>query len=161
MAGCFGGSAIDRYMEGRLHDYLDSLEPDGAGEWAEENFGDILLETSDVGTVYESGYGTPVETQGYDEDGPYLAHSGVTEACVHENEDGTIEIHEGTFQINWITTEELNPEYQKKLEELGDAKKIPYYIYQYKRIQVPYFKMDLEKEVIILDKEGNYVEATD
>jgi len=27
MAGCFGGSAVDRWMEGRLNDYLDDGEP--------------------------------------------------------------------------------------------------------------------------------------
>jgi hypothetical protein len=64
MSGCFGGGAIDSWLESNLNAHLDECEADEAAEelaeeLAGETFGNYLGSHSEHGSVFEEGYGEP------------------------------------------------------------------------------------------------------
>ena len=54
MAGCFGGSPVDMWMERNLHRYLDDCED--SIEELENEYGTILAGDSDTGFLFKDGY---------------------------------------------------------------------------------------------------------
>ena len=90
MAGCFGGSAVDRWMEGNLNAYLDAGDADEyAFEEAEKQCGSCIYQKDDLYIFEDGSYGYPVMEEDADEDGRYMSLGGLNQGKIYETKDGS------------------------------------------------------------------------
>jgi len=83
MAGCFGGSAIDRHLENRLDEHLSSCDNETI-EFVEETYGEHLGTDEEGNEVFKEGYGNPSIEIEEDPDGKYRSIKGMDTARCYE-----------------------------------------------------------------------------
>jgi hypothetical protein len=89
MAGCFGGSAIDRWMENSLNSYLDAGDADEeAFAEAENSCGACIYQKDDLYIFEDGSYGYPTLEEDADEDGYYMTLGGLSQGYIHKTKDG-------------------------------------------------------------------------